>query len=321
MKKSWQRLPKEFLERLKFIVPVGEFHRVVNAFTYKKPATIRVNTLKISSYRLRRAMQQAGVKLESVNWYQDAFIVRNISYHKLTSLPFYQLGYFYLQNLSSMTPALVISPKPSEKILDITAAPGSKTTQMAAAMGNKGEIVANDISSLRILKMKANLKIQGVANVKIERIDARNIWQKYLEYFDATLADVPCSMEGRFVLSDPKSFMSWSRKKIKNLSQLQRWILRSAVSATKVGGRIVYSTCTLSPEENEEVIDWILNKEKNKVCIEDIEIKNLKLSPPITSWMGKKYSPQIEKCRRILPSITMEGFFIALLRKKSSNIY
>lgn len=98
--------------------------------------------------------------------------------------------------------------------------------------------------------------------MRIVENDARSIWQKYPEYFDCTLADVPCSMEGRFTYDDPDSYKDWSVKRLKDMMSLQKWILRSAISATKPGGTIVYSTCTLSPEENEQVIDWILKKKK-----------------------------------------------------------
>jgi NOL1/NOP2/sun family putative RNA methylase len=219
-----------------------------------------------------------------------------------------------------MVPPLILNPQKDDKILDICAAPGSKTTQIAALMGNSGVIIANDTSLIRLYKLRANLKIQGVINTQTARIPGQTIWQKYPEYFDRVLADVPCSMEGRFYTSDKKTFQDWSKAKIKKLSEIQKWILRSAVSATKPGGTIVYSTCTLAPEENEGVIDWIIKKEKGNIIIEEIDINGLTFNPPLNKWGEKIYDPQIKLTKRILPGQEMEGFFIAKIRKLSSNI-
>jgi len=235
-------------------------------------------------------------------------------------LNLYKEGYYYVQSLSSMIPLLVLNPKPGEKILDICAAPGSKTTQMATMMGNKGEILANDTSPIRRLRLEANLKIQGVNCAYVSGFPAQSLWIKFPEFFDKTLCDVPCSMEGRFHTFEPESYKGWLVKKVRNLSRLQKWILRSAVSATKVGGRIIYSTCTLSPEENEEVIDWILEKEKGKVQVEKISVAGCQLSDAVMGWDGKKYNPEVGKTARILPSETMEGFFVASLRKIKSTV-
>jgi NOL1/NOP2/sun family putative RNA methylase len=236
------------------------------------------------------------------------------------NLNLYKEGYFYVQSLSSMIPPLVLDPKSTDKVLDICAAPGSKTTQMAAMMENKGEVLANDSSPIRRMKLEANLKIQGVKNTYLSGFPAQSLWEKFPEFFDKTLVDVPCSMEGRFCTFEPKSYEGWSEKKVKNLAKLQKWMLRSAVSATKPGGRIVYSTCTLSPEENEEVIDWILEKEKGNIEITQFSITNIQFSNGITEWEGGEYNPEVKKCARINPSGTMEGFFVASIRKIKSNV-
>jgi len=191
---------------------------------------------------------------------------------------------------------------------------------MAAMMQNSGEILANDLSQIRLLRLQANLKIQGVANTVIKHADARSFWQEYPEYFDKSLADVPCSLEGTIYIHDPKSFENWSIKKIEELANRSRWILRSAFSSIRAGGRIVYSTCTLAPEENEEVIDWLLTKEKGKVEVEEAHIPGLDTYPALRGWQGKVYDRQIKKTFRILPSELMEGFYVAVLRKIKSNI-
>jgi 16S rRNA (cytosine1407-C5)-methyltransferase len=214
-----------------------------------------------------------------------------------------------------MIPAIVLDPKPGEHILDLTAAPGSKTTQIASLMHNKGSIVANDISNNRIYKLKANLQKYGVTNTQIKHKAAERLWQDHYEEFDKVLLDAPCSMESIFIEQELETYEDWSVKKIKHLAHKQQWMLRSAISACKAGGVIIYSTCTISPQENEQVIDWILQKDGNKIQLEEISIPHLDLMNGITSFEGKSYNPEVAKTKRVIPSEHMEAFFTAKLRK------
>lgn len=313
------QLPEKFLNRLSQLYTPKEKEYVLQAFSHKNPPTFRANTLKISPQDLREELAKQNILVDTVPWYQDAFILTNQPQKVLTATQLYIDGYFYVQSLSSMLPPLILNPQPGEKILDITAAPGSKTTQMAVLMENTGEIIANDKSRVRLYKLEANLKQQGVTNTKITYMPAQTIWKKFPEYFDKTLVDVPCSMEGRFYTENPKSYADWSTNKIDFLQDIQKYILRSATSATKVGGEIVYSTCTLSPEENEAVIDWIIKKEQGAVIVEPVQLPNLEFAKPLTHWKQKTFDAQISNTARILPSARMEGFFIAKLKKIHST--
>src|SRR3989344_4416063 len=292
MKRHSVRLPEDFIFRLKDLIPPQYYSQVLNSFAVRKPTTFRANTLKITAALLRKELADEGIKADSIHWYKDAFTLKNIKLRELQETKWYKEGYLYVQSLSSMIPALVLAPQPKDLVLDITAAPGSKTTQMAMLMGNTGEIVANDISRVRLFKLEANAKTQGVSNIKIVNTPAQRIWQMYQEYFDKTLVDVPCSMEGRFDTHEPKTYAGWSLKKVKTLAKDQKWILRSAVSATKAGGAIVYSTCTLSPEENEGVIDWILKKEAGSLKVEPIVLPGIQTLPGIETWYDETYSPE-----------------------------
>lgn len=314
------QLPEKFLTRLSEMVSPEEKEKILQAFSHRNPPTFRANTLKISPEDLREELAKQDILVETVPWYNDAFILTNQPQKVLTTTKLYNDGYFYVQSLSSMLPPLILNPQPNEKILDITAAPGSKTTQIAVLMKNTGEIIANDKSRVRLYKLEANLKQQGVTNTKITYMPAQTIWQKFPEYFDKTLVDVPCSMEGRFYTENPKSFADWSTNKIDFLQNIQKYILRSAISATKVGGEIVYSTCTLSPEENEAVIDWILKKEQGAVVVEPIQLAHLAFARPLLQWKQKTFDPQISNTARIMPSLLMEGFFIAKLKKIRSTL-
>lgn len=320
MQNAWNILPKQFLETLDRFVDQKKKEEILESFTYTKPSTFRANTLKISADDLETELQKLSIETERVPWYKNAFMLKNVPQKILTETDLYKNGFLYVQSLSSMIPPLVLDPKENEKILDLTAAPGSKTTQMAMMMGGTGEILANDKSRIRMYKLEANLKMQGVINVKTSTLPGEMIWKKYPEYFDKTLVDVPCSMEGRFNTQDPKTFQDWTPGKVKMLSGMQKWLLRSAFSATKVGGSVVYSTCTLNPVENEEVIDWILKKEKGKVIIEEFSIDKLHFSSGVTQVGNKIFDNSVKYTARIFPSTTMEGFFIAKLRKIASNI-
>lgn len=314
------QLPEAFLERLAHVVPEERLEEVLISFTKKRPTTLRANTLKITPDDLRKRFDQSGIRYEGVAWNSIAFVLFSPTLREFTETDIYKNGLCYVQSLSSMIPPLILSPSPGDRVLDIAAAPGSKTTQMAAMMNNMGELVANDTSHIRRYRLEANVRMQGVTIATIEKEDGRAIWKRYPEYFDKVLVDAPCSMEGRFYTPDPKTYKDWSTKKVKILSSLQRWMLRSAISATKIGGTIVYSTCTLSPEENEEVIDWILRKEKTNVELENFSIPQLNMAPALDHWKDRHLDPRVIQCKRIYPSSMMEGFFIAKLKKIHSSI-
>ncbi len=317
-----QSLPQAFLEKLHLLFPeTRDYDRVLASFSKRKPSTFRVNTLKTTQEALLSALAQLGIHVDTVSWNTIAFILKNVEQKVLTATDYYTQGELYVQSLSSMIPPLVLDPQKGDKVLDLCAAPGSKTTQMAAMMENTGEIIANDSSRIRNFRLKANLAVQGVTNTTIVMMPGEFLWKQSPQYFDKTLVDVPCSMEGRFYTEDPKSYADWSPKKVKELSQKQKFLIRSAVSATKVGGTIVYSTCTLSPEENEEVVDWILEKEQGCLEVEKVSIPSLTdAMPGLTSFGKRNYNPDLVKTLRVSPSETMEGFYVAKLKKVKSTV-
>ena len=157
--------------------------------------------------------------------------------------------------------------------------------------------------------------IQGAANVKLESMHGERIYEKYEEYFDRVLVDAPCSSTGRIHTFEPDSYKYWSYNNTQRYSQIQRKLLSSALLSVKKGGVVVYATCTLSPEENEEVMDWLLNTAKTYVSLEKISLGGFVFEPGFTSWQGKKYHRDLENTARIWPNKMMEGFFIAKIRK------
>lgn len=314
-----ENLPEKFVERLQQLLEPKQFAKTMDALGEKPLPTFRINTLKQTANTVLEELKKQDFATQPIPWSADAFVLQNKSIRELTETELYKENFIYIQNLSSMIPALVLDPQQKDKILDIAAAPGSKTTQMAALMQNQGEIVANDLSRKRIYKLKENLTNYGATNTLITNIPGQFIWKKYPEYFDKVLVDAPCSMEGRISSNDPKSYKDWSPKKVKELSQRQKYLLRSAILTTKPGGTIVYSTCTLAPEENEAVVDWVMKKEKRNIAIEPITIPHLNLSPGVTSWQKKHFAPDIANSARVYPSPEMEGFYIAKIKKLRSS--
>lgn len=224
------------------------------------------------------------------------------------------LGYFYVQEISSMMSVIALSPKPGDFVLDVAASPGSKTTQMAAMMQNKGTIIANDIKLDRIKILNANLERCGVMNCIVTRNDGVGLCSRLADKgfkFDKILLDAPCSGEGT-LRSSPKTFLMWNFKVVKKLSREQKKLIANAIKCLKVGGEIVYSTCTHSPEENESVVDFAL---KNfPVSIEKVKLP-LKCRAGVTEWNGGRFDDSVEKCCRIYPQDNdSEGFFVSKFR-------
>lgn len=312
-------LPQAFLEKVQQFVPQDRLTSVMESFSMSLVPSFRVNTLKTSLEIVQQECAELGFIIDQIPWYADAFLLKNKSIRELTATPLYTDGCIYIQNLSSMIPALVLRPTTHDIVLDIAAAPGSKTTQMATLMKNEGLIVANDISRQRLFRLQSNLEEQGITNTRVVIMRGEDIWKRYPEYFDKTLVDAPCTMEGRFHTDNPKSYIGWTQRKVRELATRQQYLLRSAISATKVGGTIVYSTCTLSPEENEGVIDWICKKEKDAIEIEPITIDGLDFEKGLTKW-NKSFDERVSNTARIYPSEKMEGFFIAKIKKVKTTV-
>ncbi len=314
-------LPTDLRERLAVQFGWKTVDSICDAWFEKRATTFRRNKIRCSEKELLEKCKEYQVTIEPIVGIPDAYRLLTPDSSTFFHTPLVSDGCVYVQGLSSMLPVLALDPQQGEHILDACAAPGSKTTQMASMTKNTCHIVATDLSRVRLYKLEANLKTQGVTCVTPAHVAGETIWQTYPEFFDKTLVDVPCSMEGTIQSDSPASWQEWSPKKPKILENKQRWLLRSAISATKPGGVIVYSTCTLSPNENEGVVDWILKKEKGSIELVDPGFdSNIPVIPGSPSWKEKTYAPAIIYTKRILPSPLYEGFFIAKFRKIASSV-
>lgn len=315
MRSEVKVLPEAFLNRLHAIVPSQKWDQIANTFSEPKPTTFRVNTLKTNAETVRETLGQSGFRSEPVSWYSDAFVLKSGRLRELQETQSYREGEIYVQALSSMVPVMVLDPKPGETILDLTAAPGSKTTQIASLMRGEGKIVANDNNKVRFFRLKSNIELQGASSVTLSLKHGESFGRMYPEQFDRVLLDAPCSAEGRFNVREPASYRYWKEAKVREMARKQRRLLLSGLSALKPGGVLVYSTCTFAPEENEEIIDWALQKSNGNIQVEKIALPFSNHSAGLAAWAGKSFHPLVKQTIRILPNNLMEGFFIAKLRK------
>ncbi len=310
-------LPSVFAERMKNVFPPKRYHELMNTFAFKKPVSFRVNTSKVETGVAREDLIRARIKLFTIPGIHDAYYTF-APLGKIQKLGLYTAGNIYVQSYSSMLPALILKPRKDQTVLDMTAAPGSKTLQMSNLMGNSGLIEAYEKDMIRVDKLLYNINIQGAKNVMVRMGDATKIWKEYKEHFDKVLLDAPCSNESRFYIHERETFRHWNEDYIKRMSTLQKKLIASALVCLKVGGELVYSTCTFAPEENEEVIDWVVRMAGTQVTIENINMKLSNFSTPIRSWRKQTYSKTIRNAVRVLPTKIMGGFFICKIKKTAS---
>ena len=267
----------------------------------KRKTTLRVNTLKTSLHNVIDILDKNNIKFERVNWYNDALIIENANESDIQNLDIYKNGEIYLQSLSSMLPPLILNPQEKTDILDMAAAPGGKTTQIATIVNNNASITACELNKIRAERLKYNIEKQG-AKAYVMVTDARKIDSFFS--FDNILLDAPCSGSGTLNLNNGISEKNFSLNLISKSVKAQTALLDKALKILKPGCEMVYSTCSILQEENEEILEKVLSKNKAKIVPIDFESKDLPLLP--TRIMGTL-------C--VAPNELYEGFFIAKIKK------
>lgn len=305
------KMPLEFIEEIYRNFSPRIADKILIGMSEKRLTTLRVNTIKFNMEDLLKILQKENIEYENVEWYNDALILKNADEKKIQNLDIYTNGYIYLQSLSSMIPPIILNPKKEEKVLDLTAAPGSKTTQMAAMMENDGYILANELDKIRCDRLKYNVHMQGAEIVEVINMPGENVGEKYPNTFDKVLLDVPCSGEGRFLVSDEKTYKNWSTKQVQDLVEIQKKLFESAVEALKAGGEMVYSTCTLNLKENEEIVNYAIKNLNVKVEEINIELKDK------AKGISKGYDTSLKNTIRVLPNKYQEGFYVAKIIKNN----
>ena len=298
--------PHEYFAPFSQIIP--DFSAFCRKLSDPLPVHLRINSLKATVRETRSRLEQQGISLVKENHLPLVYRGENISQpgHLLE----FSLGHLHSQALSSVLAPLVLEPKPGEVVLDLCAAPGGKTSLLAELMENRGIIVANDRNPNRLISLRANLKRLGVTNTIIVRYPGQHFPKRF--GFDRILVDVPCSAEGTLRAGPKGTFRqaTWASEK---LTRLQRDLLLRAFDLLVVGGTLVYSTCTYSPEENESVVQYLI--ENRPAEIQPIGL-DLPHSPGLDQWKDISYDPSIKHCWRIYPhQLDTVGFFLARVVK------
>jgi len=299
------QLPPDFEERIKEILP----DRPPAAFEPRQYKSFRINTLKISVEEAHSLLLSRKVDFQKVDFCPYAINIEKAVAQEILKSDLVNNGLLYAQGLESLLPVLALDLRPNQRVLDLCAAPGSKTSQIAMHMNNQGFLKANEPILQRLYRLKSVLQLTE-AKAQISSTDGRRM-KDHSGLYDRILVDAPCSCEGRFIVNEPKSFAYWSVRKIKEMSHKQKGLLLNASRLLAPGGILVYATCTFAPEENEEVVDWFFRKTDEHFELTPVQIEGVKIYPCLTQWHERSYDLRIKDAVRILPDERMEGFFIA----------
>ena len=283
-----------------------------------RPMVIRTNTIKSTRKDLMEALSKRGSTLEAVEWSKVAIKVTESSV-PIGATPEYLAGYYMLQSAASLNPVMALAPQPGERILDMASAPGGKTSYIAQLMKNSGTIIANDLKPQRQKATVANLHRMGVKNAIVCCYDGRKI-PKIMKGFDRVLLDAPCSGLG-VISRDQTVKLQRTLKDVQRIAHLQKELLCAAVDAvdpnSKTGGIVVYSTCSISSEENEQVVNYILQKRFVKLVDTGLEVGK----PGLTRHKERRFHPSLTLTRRFYPHVhNMDGFYVAKLQKFANGV-
>lgn len=258
-------------------------------------------------------LEAEGYDLEPIDWCPGAYGIGDADRRRLAASPWFQEGRVFIQNPSSFVPPLALDPQPGDAILDVGAAPGGKSSHIAALVGNDAELWLNDPLPARIRKLQEVTALLGVRYSQMTQFAGQHI-DKFVERtFDRILLDAQCSGEGLVDLRRGNALEHWSLARVEKYSRLQQRMLVAAFKLLEPGGTLVYSTCTFGPEENEHPIDHLVRHFPAEVVPIDLDVPGRR--PGLKSWDGRTFDPQVADAIRILPSEQMEGFFVCKLRK------
>lgn len=303
-------MPKDFLIKMEGLLK-EEYDAFIKSFSEEKKQGLRVNTLKVD---VKEFMEKSPFMLKPVPWAQTGFYYGSLD--RPGKHPYHEAGLYYIQEPSAMAVAELVAPQPGERILDLCAAPGGKTTHMAAKMNQQGLLVANEIHPARAKILAQNVERMGIKNAVVMNEKPEALVRYFPAYFDRILVDAPCSGEGMF-RKDPQTCLEWSKENVLACADRQSQILAQAAELLKPGGRLVYSTCTFSPEENEGVINRFIGLNPF-FEIEGVQVYE-GFSRGRAQWVpeGSEY---LEKTLRLWPHrLHGEGHYIAVLKKTTGK--
>ena len=297
-----KQIPQFFKEILLAQYGEEQTNKILDGYSKQRLVTLRINKIKSNKENIKNKLQEVGIETEDVSWNKDALIIKSVREEEIKKLDIYEKGEIYLQSLSSMLPPIVLEPKPGENILDMAAAPGGKTTQIAAITENKAFITACEKNKIRAERLKYNLQKQGVGCVNVMLEDARKLSDFFS--FDKILLDAPCSGSGTMSIFNS----NFSEELIDRSSKTQEELLGKALKILKSGGEMIYSTCSVLAQENEKILQKVLQK-YNAEIVPIEPIKEVPLLPTL-----------IKGTLCICPNDLYEGFFVAKIKKRGNNM-
>ena len=305
-------LPAFIIERVEASYNATDAARILDGLraATDRPVTLRANTLKSDAEAVARALDDAGIAYARTPWYPDAFVLAGARERDVWDLDIYRNGEIYLQSLSSMLPPLALAPRAGADILDMCAAPGGKTSQMAALAGGAARITACELNGPRAEKLEYNLAKLGARNIQVMRCDARKLDTFFS--FDQILLDAPCTGSGTVHGGDEKAARRVTQQLLDKVTRSQRALIDRALTVLKPGGTLVYSTCSVLPAENEEIVAAALKRHRDCV-IEPIAIEDGTegvLAIP-------RLATQLEGTLAVCPTREFEGFYMAHIKRRT----
>ncbi|RMF13103.1 MAG: RsmB/NOP family class I SAM-dependent RNA methyltransferase [Gammaproteobacteria bacterium] len=309
-------LPDDFLASLNSWLEPDAVARVVEAMSLEKPVCVRLNHKRWQKHDLLAWSEARQLMPQPLGWYEGAWLFPAEARETLTHSEAFAEGRFYIQNPSSLLPVHLLDPQPGETILDLAAAPGGKTLAIADRMGNSGQISAVEAVKTRFFALRRNLEAHGADSVRTYLMDGREAGRKVPERFDRVLLDAPCSSEARLVPGQPDTWVHWNLRKVRECQRKQVGLLKSALRTLKPGGRLVYSTCSFSAEENEVVLNKVLKRFDETVTIVPVQVPVANVHPGLVNHAGKALNPELSRAVRVLPDAVMDGFFVCVLEKR-----
>ena len=284
-----------------------DVERILQGSSVSRKVSLRANTLTSNATEIARSLEDAGIAHNPVSWYADAFVIEDATVRDIWALEAYDQGKLYLQSLSSMLPPLVLGAGPGLDILDMCAAPGGKTSQLAALGGPGTHITACEMSAPRAEKLEHNLRKLGAGNVLVMRQDARRLDEFFR--FDRILVDAPCSGSGTLRAGNPKMFKRFTPTLVEKCRRQQAALLEKALSLLKPGGTLVYSTCSVLPQENEQQVKAALKRVRKRGSY---EVSPIVLPEAASAADAPPLLPNsLPGTLTICPTDLFEGFFMA----------
>ena len=296
-------LPEFLIEKLTNQYGENIKNQIIEGYSKKRFTTFRVNTIKATVEEIEEVLKQKEISFDKVSWSKDVFILKENDESDVEALDIYKEGKIYLQSLSSMLPPIILEPQEGKDILDMAAAPGGKTTQMAALSNNKAHITACEMNNIRIEKLKYNVEKQGATCVYVMQKDSRQIDDFFS--FDQILLDSPCSGSGTLYLENPNINNYFTKVLVEKSTKAQFALLKKALRILKPGEEMVYSTCSILKEENEDIVRKAMSTAKCEIV--KIEFEGMECLPLLPV--------DIEGTLCIKPDEYYEGFYVAKIRK------